>query len=81
PLAQRVRALTSLPLAVGFGISRPEHLAELAPIADAVVVGSAFMSLVEEHQTSPELAASLEQYTAHLKAGFRKTYGPVGLAR
>ena len=72
PLVAHMRARTSLPLAVGFGISRPEHLAELAPLADAAVVGSAFMRLIEEHQASDDLAGRVEQCTAWLKAGFRK---------
>lgn len=72
PLIAAMRARTSLPLAVGFGLSRPEHLAELAPLADAAAVGSAFMRVVEEHQSSPDLAAKLEQCAAQLKAGFRK---------
>jgi tryptophan synthase alpha chain len=72
PLVARTRALTSLPIAVGFGISRPEHLAELAPLADAAVVGSAFMRLIEEQHSSADLANRVEQWTAHLKAGFRK---------
>ncbi len=72
PLIDRTRKLTSLPVAVGFGISRPEHLTELAPLADAAVVGSAFMRLIEEHHASADLANRVEQWTAHLKAGFRK---------
>ena len=81
PLVARTRAVTGLPLAVGFGLSRPEHLAELAPLAEAAVVGSAFMRLIEEHQDSPDLESKLRDYTAQLKAGFRGSHGPVGLAR
>jgi tryptophan synthase alpha chain len=40
----RVRRCTDLPLAVGFGVSRREHVETLAAIADGVVVGSAFVS-------------------------------------
>jgi tryptophan synthase alpha chain len=40
----RLRAATTLPIAVGFGISRPEHAAAVARIADGVVVGSALVS-------------------------------------
>ncbi|MBI3667124.1 MAG: tryptophan synthase subunit alpha [Acidobacteria bacterium] len=72
PLIARTRALTSLPLAVGFGISRPEHLAELAPLAEAAVVGSAFMRLIEQHQASPDLEERLEKFGAELKAGFSR---------
>src|SRR5271169_6511968 len=43
PLVEAMRAITDLPLAVGFGISRPEHVAQVAAQADAVVVGSALV--------------------------------------
>ena len=41
--SRAVRAVTDLPLAVGFGISKPEHVAELGRQVEAVVVGSAFV--------------------------------------
>lgn len=40
---ERVRRLTELPLAVGFGISRPEHVRSISAIADGVIVGSALV--------------------------------------
>lgn len=43
----RLRALVPLPVAVGFGISRPEHAALVASVADGVVVGSALLDEVE----------------------------------
>lgn len=45
-LVARVRRHTSLPVAVGFGISAPEHVAALRGVADAVVVGSAALDAV-----------------------------------
>ena len=42
----RVRRHTSLPIAVGFGISAAEHVASLRAVADAVVVGSAALETV-----------------------------------
>jgi len=46
-LLARVRACTELPVAAGFGISRPEHLLALRGLADAAVVGSAIVAEVE----------------------------------
>lgn len=48
PLVARIRAITSLPIAVGFGLSRPEHLKEVAGFADAAVVGSALVTVIGE---------------------------------
>ena len=48
PLAARIRALTALPIAFGFGISRPEHVHEVAGFADAAVVGSALVEVIAE---------------------------------
>jgi tryptophan synthase alpha chain len=67
PLIAAVRTVTKLPLAVGFGVSRPEHVAEVGAVADGVVVGSAFMRLIEEHAASPDLEARLESFTRTLK--------------
>lgn len=56
-LVRRVRKFTSLPIAVGFGISLPTHVSVLGGIADAAVVGSALMADVEAAAT-PEAAAN-----------------------
>jgi tryptophan synthase alpha chain len=45
---RRARALTTLPIGVGFGVSRPDQAAWVAGFADAVIVGSAFARLIEE---------------------------------
>ena len=47
-LLERVRAHTALPLALGFGISAPEHVAEVGKTADAAVVGSALVRVTLE---------------------------------
>ena len=70
PLVRAMRAVTDLPLAVGFGISRPEHVAELATQVEAVVVGSALVRLIEKHLDSPNLAQELEAFVRQLKGGF-----------
>ena len=48
PLVQRIRAVTTLPVALGFGVSRPEHVAEVTRFADAAVVGSAIVQVIAE---------------------------------
>lgn len=52
---QRVKRHCNLPLAVGFGISNPKQAALMAEEADAVIVGSAIVSLVEQYQSQPEV--------------------------
>ena len=59
PLAKRMRVITDLPLAVGFGISKPEHVRAVGSIADAVVVGSAIVRAVEQNASLEQLALDL----------------------
>jgi tryptophan synthase alpha chain len=49
PLVERLRALTTVPVALGFGLSTPEQVREAAAVADGVVVGSALVRFLEEH--------------------------------
>lgn len=49
PLVERIRALTEVPVVLGFGISTPEQVAQVATVADGVVVGSALVRFLEEH--------------------------------
>jgi len=51
-LVRRARRVTKLPIAVGFGISLPEHVSVLGGIADAAVVGSALVAEVEQASKS-----------------------------
>jgi tryptophan synthase alpha chain len=55
----RLRSLTDLPLCVGFGVSRPEHVRELRDVADGVIVGSALVKHLEAAATPPGRAAAL----------------------
>jgi tryptophan synthase alpha chain len=57
---QRLRRATTLPVCVGFGVSRPEHAAAVARVADGVVVGSAIVRAAGESVAkAAQLAASL----------------------
>jgi len=49
PLVERLRALTRVPVVLGFGLSTPEQVREAAAVADGVVVGSALVRFLEEH--------------------------------
>jgi tryptophan synthase alpha chain len=49
PLVERLRGLTDVPVALGFGLSTPEQVREAAALADGVVVGSALVRFLEEH--------------------------------
>jgi tryptophan synthase alpha chain len=66
PLIERMRAHTDLPLAIGFGISTPEHVAALQGKADAVVVGSAIVRQIERDP------ANLESFMRSLTQPLRR---------
>jgi tryptophan synthase alpha chain len=70
PLVRSMREVTSLPLAVGFGISRPEHVAELGSQVEAVVVGSAIVRMIERNLDNASLEVQLESFVRELKHGF-----------
>jgi tryptophan synthase alpha chain len=66
-LAGRVRAATDMPLALGFGVSHPEHVRAIGTVADAAVVGSALVEVIAEHGGSPNLLAEVERYVRWLR--------------
>jgi tryptophan synthase alpha chain len=65
PLIDATRALTTLPLAAGFGISTPAQAGAVSKIADGVVVGSAIVRLIEQNAGEP----GLEQFARSLRHG------------
>jgi tryptophan synthase alpha chain len=67
-LAVRVRAETPMPFALGFGISRPEHVRDVGRWADAAVVGSALVQVIAEHGSSPALLDEVERYVRWLRS-------------
>jgi tryptophan synthase alpha chain len=73
PLVSAMRAITKLPLAVGFGISTADHVRSIGAVADGVVVGSAFERVIEENSEekagSPELYTSIEGLARKLAGG------------
>jgi tryptophan synthase alpha chain len=70
PLVARVKAATALPVALGFGISTPEHVRAVTAYADAAVVGSAIVQVVADHAASgKDVGASVERFVRWLKGG------------
>ncbi|MGN6278070.1 MAG: tryptophan synthase subunit alpha [Sphingomonas sp.] len=67
----RLKAATDLPVAVGFGIRTPEQAAEVARVADGVVVGSAIVELVGQH--GKDAPGPVRDYVAGLAAAVRNT--------
>jgi tryptophan synthase alpha chain len=55
----RVRSHTDLPLAVGFGVARPEHIAEIGRIADGAVVASALLNVVDSVPAAERIPAAV----------------------
>jgi tryptophan synthase alpha chain len=67
-LVGRVRAQSTLPVALGFGISSPQHVAQACACADAAVVGSALVRVIAEHGTEPDVAERAGEYVRWLKS-------------
>lgn len=72
-LVKRLRQFTDLPIAVGFGISNAEHFATVGEFADAAVIGSAIVALIEQ-STPQEAPNSIARFIKGLRQ-------PVALAR
>jgi tryptophan synthase alpha chain len=66
-LIDRIRRHTALPVAIGFGLSRPEHVAEVGAYADAAVVGSALVALIAGASGSTRLIDDVTDYVGGLK--------------
>jgi tryptophan synthase alpha chain len=70
-LVKRLRRYTKLPIAVGFGISTPEHFTAVGEFADAAVIGSALVATIE--QAGPQHAASsIARFIQGLRGGIRE---------
>ena len=67
-IVRRIRMVSHLPIALGFGISKPEHVREVGRWADAAVVGSALVSVIAEAGASADLNTRVEEYVRWLKS-------------
>jgi tryptophan synthase alpha subunit len=67
-MVERIRRVSDLPVALGFGISRPEHVREVGRWADAAVVGSSLVNVIAEAGASADLNSRVEEYVRWLKS-------------
>ena len=66
-----MRAKTRLPLAVGFGVSRAEHIAEIGRFADGAVIASALLNAVDAAPEQERVAAG-ERFFRALQSDARR---------
>jgi len=74
-LIRELRAVTTKPVCVGFGISTPAQVAEVVRYADGAIVGSAIVRQVEAHRDDPRLVERIGDLVAALKAATRRPTG------
>jgi tryptophan synthase alpha chain len=65
-MVEKIRSHTFKPVAVGFGVSSPEHTAEIAGYADAVVVGSAIVRRIGEKEGDTDLVSHIGDFVEGL---------------
>ena len=75
-LVKRVRSVSDLPVAVGFGVSTAEQVREVWRFADAAVVGSAIVDRIEKLAGSPDLVSQVGQFTRSLVAPKQAAQAP-----
>ena len=69
-ITQKIRAVTDIPCAVGFGISTPQQAAKMAEQSDGAIVGSAIIRIITEYGT--EAAPEVGKYVKRMKDAMRK---------
>lgn len=69
---EKIRKVTDVPVAVGFGVATPEDAANVAAIADGVIVGSAIVKQIAIHQQKPDMVKQVAEFVRSLKTAMRK---------
>jgi tryptophan synthase alpha chain len=67
-----LKSCSSLPVAVGFGVSTPQHAATIGQTADGVVVGSALIDLITRHAGQASLLNQVEEFMRSMKNALPK---------
>jgi tryptophan synthase alpha chain len=65
---EKIRKVTHVPVAVGFGIATPEDAANVAAIADGVIIGSAIVKQIAAHRGKPEMVKHVAEFVRSLKS-------------
>ena len=68
---EKIRKVTRVPVAVGFGVATPEDAAKVAAIADGVIVGSAIVKQIAAHHQKPEMVKHVAEFVRSLKNAMR----------
>ncbi|TKS62539.1 MAG: tryptophan synthase subunit alpha [Nitrospira sp.] len=68
---EKIRKVTHVPVAVGFGVATPEDAANVAAIADGVIVGSAIVKLIAAHRQKPDMVKHVAEFVRSLKVAMR----------
>ncbi|MDD2557832.1 MAG: tryptophan synthase subunit alpha [Desulfuromonadaceae bacterium] len=71
-MVNRVRSISPIPVAVGFGVATVADAREVATFADAVIVGSALVKIIHENTGTPELLPRVSAFMQELKQGIRQ---------
>jgi tryptophan synthase alpha chain len=71
-LLESIKSATDKPLCVGFGISTPAHVAQVAAAADGAVVGSALVDFLDKNAADPALDAKVTELVAGWKSGTKR---------
>lgn len=73
---EKIRRVTDVPVAVGFGIATPQDAAQVAGIADGVIVGSAIVRQIGEHPQDPRLPERIGRFARSLKSAMAGSAAP-----
>ncbi len=68
---EKIRKVTRVPVAVGFGVATPEDAANVAAIADGVIVGSAIVKQIAAYREKPEMVKHVAEFVRSLKTAMR----------
>lgn len=71
-IAKKIREISSIPVAMGFGISKPDHARELSSIVDGVVVGSAIIGIIEENLGKKDMLSKVSRFIKEMKKALVK---------